>query len=110
MTTFSVDLAGKTAKPYGMGMRVVAGEVKIKPLLEAIHAKDLELKSIHALQVNANFGGTLCHAGSMLVAQAAVSEPGSFDNYASVAAYQQKAASQAAASGTFTLQFMALGE
>jgi len=109
MTTFSVDLAGKTAKPYGAGMRVVAGEVKLKPSTEAIHAKDLDLKSIHAINLNANFG-SLCHAGSMLVAQAGINEPGSFDNYASVSVYQQTAAALAAKSGTFTLQFMALGE
>ena len=109
MTTFSVDLAGKTAKPYGAGMRVVAGEVKIKPLTEAIHAKDLDLKSIHTIQLNAN-NGTFSFAGTMLVAHAVVNEPGSYDNYASVSAYLQKAGDQAAKSGTFTLQFMALGE
>jgi len=110
MSTFSVDLAGKTAKPYGVGMRTIAGEVKLKPSIEAIHAKDLDLKSIHAIQLSPNYGGTLCHAGSMLVAQAGISEPGSFDNYASVSVYQQKAASIAVKTGTFTLQFMAFGE
>lgn len=109
MTTFSVDLAGKTGKPSGVGMRVVAGEVQIKPAAEAIHAASLDLKTIHTIQLNANFG-SLCHAGSMLVAQAAVSEPGSFDNYASVSVYQQTAAAIAVKSGTFTLQFMAIGE
>jgi len=109
MTTFSVDLAGKTAKPYGVGMRVVAGEVKIKPLAEAIHAKDLGLKSIHAIQLNAN-DGTYTYAGTMIIAQAAVNAPGSFDNFASVSVRQQKKAGQSAKTGTFTLQFMAVGE
>ena len=109
MTTFSVNLAGKTAKPYGIGMRVVAGEVKIKPLTEAIHAKDIGLKSIHAIQLNAN-DGTYTYAGTMIVAQAAVNAPGSYDNFASVSVRQQKAGTASTKTGTFTLQFMALGE
>ena len=110
MTTFRTDLAGKTGKPYGVGMKVVAGEVQLKPLAEAIHAKDMGLKSIHALSLNADWGGTYNYAGSMILAQAAISAPGSVDNYASVSVWQQKKADQTAKTGTFTLQFLAVGE
>jgi len=112
MTTFSVDLAGKTSKPYGVGMRVVAGEVQIKPTAEAIHAASLDMKTIHTIQLNSNFGGTFNYAGSLVVAHAAVSEPGSYDNYASVVAYQfrEGAGSIGTRTGTYTLQFSAIGE
>ena len=109
MTTFSVDLAGKTAKPYGVGMKVVAGSVEIEPLIEAIHAKDLGLKSIHAISLSAN-DGTYTYAGTMAIAQAAINAPGSFDNFASVSVRLQRSADQAARTGTVTLQFMAVGE
>ena len=108
MTTFSVDLAGKTAKPYGVGMRVVAGEAKLKPTTEAIHAKDLNLKSIYGIQLND--AGTY-GAGTVVAAFPVINTPGSYDNYASVVAVTLAGTCLPAAPvGTFTLQFMAIGE
>ena len=107
MTTFSVNLAGKTAKPYGVGMRVVAGGAILKPTAEAIHAGDIDLKSIHAIQLSdvGTYG-----AGTALAAFAVIDTPGSYDNYASVVAAQIHGTYQVVPAGTLTLQFMAIGE
>ena len=107
MTTFSVNLAGKTAKPYGVGMRVVAGGAILKPTAEAIHAGDIDLKSIHAIQLSdvGTYG-----AGTVAAAFPVIDTPGSYDNYASVVIVTLHGSAHAAPTGTFTLQFMAIGE
>lgn len=101
--SFTVALKGKTVKAYGIGMRVVEGEVTIDFVREAIHAKDIDLKTIHSLFMSDYGIGTALFVN--------VGTPGTYDNWASVTAYNiATAVAPVAVSGTHTVRFMAIGE
>jgi hypothetical protein len=75
MGRYTIELRGKLPPPHGVGPRDIAGTITIGPVSEAIHAGDLELKSIHWLHL-------IDKAGSMTSVD--VVNPGTYDNYASV--------------------------
>ncbi|MBW2560556.1 MAG: hypothetical protein JRE40_06830 [Deltaproteobacteria bacterium] len=103
MATYTIDLKGKTVPPHGVGARVVQGRMTIAPASEAVHSSDVELRTIQALMVQSPAIGTAVFVS--------VSAPGSYDNYASLTAYNlATAGAPVAAAGSHTLTFVAVGE
>lgn len=83
MGTYTVELRGKLPPPQGVGPRDITGTIVIGPVSEAIHAGDLELRSIHWLHLTDK-------VGSMTTVD--VVNPGTYDNYASVTFWRVVAA------------------
>ena len=103
-STFAVNLAGKTAKPYGAGMRVVAGQMDLAFAggVESVAAKDVGLKRLYYLHVSP---GTTTDR----YIQTNIGAPGTMDNLATVTVFA--AGSQTALDGTLEdVSFLAIGE
>jgi hypothetical protein len=107
MGTYTIELRGKLPPPHGIGPRDIAGTITIGPVSEAIHAGDLELKSIHWLHL-------IDKAGSMTGVN--VVNPGTYDNYASVTFWRITVGDggtltrKTITSGSKTWRFLARGE
>ena len=104
-STFSIDLAGKTAKPYGPGMKVVAGQMDLAHIsgLETVNAYDVGLKKLYYLSVSS---GTT----SGKVVQASILTPGSMDNAATVTVYDLLGTVLATDGTIVDASFLAVGE
>ena len=104
-STFTVSLAGKTAKPYGAGMRVVAGQMDLAFTagIETVNAKDVDLQKLYYLHVS---NGTT----SGVIAQTNIEVPGSMANAATVTV-SIDGTFPTAADGTLNdVSFLAIGE
>ena len=104
-STFSVDLAGKTEKPYGSGMKVVAGQMDLAFTsgIESVSAANVGLKRMYYLHVSP---GTT----SGVIAQTNIQVPGSMDNAATVTV-SIDGTFPTATDGTLTdVSFLAIGE
>ena len=89
----------------GMGAKVVQGHMSIGPASEAVHHSDVNLNTIKELLIEQNAIGSLVFVD--------VSAPGSYDNYASLTAYDMLGTGGYAATrtaGTLGVQFIAIGE
>jgi len=103
MATYTIELRGKTELPHGVGPRVIQGRMTIAPASEAVHSGDVELRTIQALVVQSPSIGTAVFA--------TVSAPGSYDNYASLTAYNlATTGAPVVRTGSATLTFVAVGE
>ena len=102
----SAKLAGKTGKPHGIGMKIVAGKIDLpfKAGIQSISAAELGLKSLTYLSVSP---GTLTDR----VIQTNVELPGSMDNAATVAVYDIGATVVITTNGTLEdTSYLAIGE
>ena len=103
-STFTVSLAGKTAKPQGMGMKIVTGKMDIAFAngLESVEAADLDLKRLHYLSVSS---GTITD----MSINADVKSPGDLDNAATISVFIS--GSLTATEATLVdVSFLAIGE
>lgn len=104
MATFTVGLKGKTEKAQGgLGPRVVEGLITHVYTGDAIHAKDVDLKTINTLIVQPSIATDQAD-GSAAVPYVAVNDPGGLNNYASVSGIGSVTTSGSA------LHFIAIGE
>lgn len=102
---FTIELEGKTPKPFGVGPKLVMGVATFNHATEAIHASDINLKNIKALFFMEEFAGS--HPIVTL------DSPGSYQNYASVVCRDlvgTTAAGTVVAAGDLTSRFLAIGE
>jgi len=103
MSSFTIELKGKTDVPHGTGAKFIIGSMSIAPASEAVHVDDVELQTIQALFIQQNPFGTLIGVS--------VNAPGSYDNYASLTAYTlSTAGAPTAIAGSHTIRFLAVGE
>lgn len=104
--TFTISSANRLLPgPEGVGGKVVQGHLSLGPASEAVHHSDVRLNTIKALFIEQNA------IGSYIVVT--VSGPGTYDNYASLAAYNLDGTGGylvARSAGTFAGRFMAIGE
>lgn len=104
MATFTVGLKGKTEKAYGgLGPRVVEGYITHIYTGDAVHAKDIDLKTINTLIVQPSIT-TAPTNGTAAVPYVVVNDPGGLNNYASVSGIGSVTTSGSA------LHFIAIGE
>ena len=98
MATFTVGLKGKTEKAQGgLGPRIVEGLITHIYTGDAVHAKDIDLKTINTLVVQSAINGTA-------TPYVTVNDPGGLNNYASVVGIGSVTTSGSA------LHFIAIGE
>ena len=104
-STITVSLAGKTAKPHGMGMKVVAGQMDLAFAngIESVAAAELDLKKIYYLHVS---NGTT----TGVIVQTNVELPGSVDNAATVTVSIDGTFPTAAEGTLNDVSFLAIGE
>lgn len=91
--------------PMGLGAKVIQGHLSLGPASEAVHHSDVKLNTIKALYVEQNAIGSFVTVS--------VTTPGSFDNYASLTAYNLDGTGGYLAvrtAGTLNARFVAFGE
>ncbi len=82
--TFSVGLRGKTERPYGLGAKIVEGEITgaSGKTSATVNASDIGLKTIYHLHALAGEGTLLCPVIGTFTAGDRAAE-----NYATIRAY-----------------------
>jgi len=100
--SFTADLSGKSELPHGSGMRIYEGSITLAPASEAMHAKDLELHSIHAVFPTNQQMATLMYT--------TITNPGTANNYASFYAYKFLNGTVVSRTGSFTFRALVIGE
>lgn len=101
--TVTLKLKGRTPVTHGRGPRVIEGLMSLAPASEALHAEDVELRSIDALFIEQTAIGSFIE--TKLV------NPGSYGNYASFAMMNLATGEvPAARAGSVSVRFLALGE
>lgn len=101
--TFNLKLKGRTPVTHGKGPRIIEGLMSLAPASEAMHAKDVELRSIHAVFIEQRSAGSFIETNLV--------NPGSYGNYASFAVMNVGTGADAVAvAGSTTARFLAIGE
>lgn len=101
---FTIELEGKTPKPFGVGPKIVMGIATFGPDSEAIHAEDVNLKNIKAI--------FFMQDNMASVTETTLDSPGSYANYASLVCYDMAGTGRftTLSAGTITTRFLAVGE
>jgi len=104
--TFTISSTNRLPPgPAGMGAKVVQGHLSLGPAKEAIHHSDVELNTIKALFIEQHTIGSYTIVSLV--------EPGTYDNYASLTAYNLNGTGgypAARTAGTINARFLAFGE